>query len=876
MKARVTTLRNPCNPGQRQERTVRRGRRIRALAPRTPLPVVAYFNGRPILRAEWRRRVADGDRVAFVVLPMGGGGGKNPLQIVFSVAMMVWSGPMATAMLGEQLAGQIVFGELTLGRLVGGAISMVGNAIIGSAFAGSPSSPSPQVMSSAAAASPTYNLSAQGNMARIDAAIPVQYGRLDCFPDFAAQPYAEYSGNEQYLFELLCLGQGEYEIEAVRIEDTSIASFDEIDMEVIGPGESLTLFPAAVTTSGEVSGQALENGTWVGGFIANAAGTTANSIAVDVVCPRGLYYANDSGGLSAVTVRFSVEARAVDDDGVAIGSWTALGSEVISAATNTPQRHSYRYGVTAGRYEVRVQRTSAPGGTARYGDDLIWAGLRAYLPETRTWPGKTLIALRMRASNNLSGQAARKINVIATRKLPVYAAGAWSAPQVTRSPAWALADALRSTDYGGGLPDARIDLDQFVTWAADCAARGDTFDGRFDSTMTLWEACQKIGQAVRTRPYLQGGVVHVARDQAVTVPVCMYSMRNIVRGSLSVDYLMPTEDTADALDVGYFDADVWSPRRVSAALPGSASVKPYKVELFGVTSRDQAYREGLYLAAVNRYRRKKISFQTEMEGFIPAFGDLITISHDMPAWGTSGEITGYDEPSKVLTLSEPVTFGAGTHYLGLRLRDGSVAGPYAVTAGIDAYHVEHTGTLDLVPYTGGAAERTHFAFGAGETWRQPARVVAVRPAGLYRVAIEAINEDDSVHTADTGATAPAAQYSQLPTRYTSPVVAGLTARSALNDLTTAMVSWQSAPGARYYVVDVSSDGDTWSRVGETTSNNMAIKAVYGNATLIRVAPFGLTMGPSIQIAYETVSDYMWAALDTGLMWAADDTTLMWS
>lgn len=1042
MRATLLTCRDPFNPCRREHAVIRRRRKIGNLAPRTAQPCIAYHNGRVILRREWHRRVNHGDVVAFVVLPTGGGGGKNPLQALLSLALMAVSGPIAGALLGE--AGAInVIGSITLKTIVGGAISMVGNALVSHAFAGRPANPSSLSApgGSIPAASPTYNIAAQGNAARLEAAVPVQYGRMPAYPDLAAQPYAEYVGNEQYLYQLLCLGQGYYDVESIRIEDTPIANFPEISYEIVEPGAALTLFPANVVTSIEVTGQLAENGVYLGGFIASASGTTANAIAVDMVCPRGLYYANDSGGLSTVSITFTVEARTVDSGGSPTSGWTTLGTETLSGATSTPQRYSFRYVGLSGRYEVRLQRTTAPGGTTRYADDLNWAGLRAYLPETRTWPGMTLIGLRMQASNSLSGLSSRKINVIATRKLPIYSAGTWSAPQPTRSPAWALADALRAS-YGGALADTRIDIAQLASLAATYAARGDTFDGRFDSTITLWEAVQRIGQAVRTRAYMQGGIVHFVRDEAASVPVALFSMRNIVRGSFSVDYLMPTEQTADAMDVAYFDADVGSPRRVSAALPGSSSLIPLKIDLFGVTNRDQAYREGLYLAAVNRYRRKVIKFATEMEGFIPAFGDLIAISHDMPAWGASGEVraveaysgapiadwslsgvasasggTGPDgdtdaitftddsavayeraytaeyvvsgqtytrhywvatdavsnrflvmrlyaylgsgggTPGQVdcrfrtdtgdysvvvsggatsgsatveawdddwwhvavsmtvadgndtmqwdvypaagvtmptyvasatgsatiwtgditrLTLSEPVTFTTGAHYIGLRTRSGGVSGPYACTPGRTAYEVVVAGLLDHSPYTGGAEERTHFAFGKGEAWRQPARVVSVQPVSMTQVQIEAINEDDSVHTADSGAVAPAAQYSLLPSLFTAPVVAGLSVRSAVADPTTALVSWQAAAGASYYVVEVSSDGDIWSRVAETTGNNCTIAAVYGNSTLIRVAGVGLTRGPFVQVSYAASSDYFWSGTDSNLFWSGTDSNLFWS
>ena len=55
-----------------------------------------------------------------------------------------------------------------------------------------------------------------------------------------------------------------------------------------------------------------------------------------------------------------------------------------------------------------------------------------------------------------------------------------------------------------------------------------------------------------------------------------------------------------------------------------------------------------------------------------------------------------------------------------------------------------------------------------------------------------------------------------------------------------------------------------------------VPAAYGNDTLIRVAGFGFTLGPFVQVAYSTYSDYMWSVTDTDLMWSATSTDLMWS
>ena len=166
------------------------------------------------------------------------------------------------------------------------------------------------------------------------------------------------------------------------------------------------------------------------------------------------------------------------------------------------------------------------------------------------------------------------------------------------------------------------------------------------------------------------------------------------------------------------------------------------------------------MAAANRYRRRIMTFRTELEGLIPTYGDLIAITHDLPRWGQGGEVVEAD--GRKLTLSEPLEWQAGektadatgtataeppVHYLALRRRDGSLSGPWSVKPGGGDRTVILSENLDIAPYTGADEERTHFAFGPGEAWALRARVLAVRPRG-EQVEITAVGEDDRVHQAD--------------------------------------------------------------------------------------------------------------------------------
>lgn len=937
-----------------------------------PFPTVARHNDTYILREDWDKTyIGKNDIVQFTTLvadnPLGGGGGggagKNPLKTVLLLAVILVAGAVSFGVGG--LAGGLI-----AGLIIGGGSYLVNTIIPGPKA--NDLSKSWSSSGNTSTPSPTYTLNAQGNQARLGEAIPDIYGRHLVYPDYAAKPYTEFKNNDQYLYFLLCVGQGEYNIEEFRIDDTPVAYFPEITWRVVNPGEALQIVNPAVVSCEEVAGQELkapndlgpdETG-YIGPFIVSSSNTKAGRLDFDYIWPAGLANSDASGNPTPLTLSWLVEARAIDDTGAVIngaglasargrvsfatnptagktitldgtvwtfvagaavgtqttiganlaatltqlqqdlnasadvkvnkatysiensdlvivhdtigdagqaftlaatagtvsratllggwskpkgsirfatnptpgqtlvlngemwtfvaaapavqqtligadlattlaslvqdlnlslnptisaatysalnsdliivhdtpgiaghsftvssnagtpaaptllnGGWSVIGSESYTASVFSQIRRTYSYNVSPERLQVRSRRLDNKSSNSFAQHVINWTATRAYLTNQANFQGVTLIEGKAKATNNLSQRTSRLFNAIVQRKLPIWDGVSWSAPQVTRSPAWAMANVCRSS-YGANLPDSRYALQTLFQLAPIFEARGDYFDAVFDSTGNVWEALERIGYTVRTKPYEQNGVVQFYRDTKAEIITGMFTPRNIVKGSFITTFDMPNEASADAVIGEYFSGETWKPASVMAKLADSLAEKPARRTFFGITNKPQVYRETYYQAASNRYRRTHYQFKTELEGRIITFGDLIGITHPLIKGSKGGETIDYDPINAVLTLSEKVEFLPGNdYYIALRRRDNSLAGPFLVTPGDSEYKVQLDAPLDplvIEPYTGDEEERTHYTFGKGYDWTNRAKIINIRPRGT-QVEITATLEDDRVH-----------------------------------------------------------------------------------------------------------------------------------
>lgn len=743
------------------------GRRVREFKRAT----VCTFNGKLLLRKDWSRTVVGPDDVVtFSAQLQGGGKGSSIIGIVLAVAIAVAAPYLAPILAGAVMgttaaAAAAAIGTVGMGLISAGIGLVLTVAAVGlmSLFSGPAPAPMAQsyanpTMSGGAQASPTFSIGAQGNAARLGGAIPELMGRHMVYPDLAMTSYARYVDNEMYLHSLLVATRGYVDIEQVRIGDTPVSSFEEIEHEKIEPGElgdpeicdprfipcrdlATVLLPAS-NDEDDPSG-------WKGPFAANPSGTIVESFEVDHVAPGGLYKYNNFGGFDAKSVTIEVEAQKIDDEGEALGDWTPIDTIVMTAAEQRDQRRTDAYFFPSqGRWQVRVRRTDAKDTSANARHEIQWVGLRGRLTTDRAFPGVTLLAVRMKATGDLNQQTSRQVNYIGTRRLPTwdFEAGAMTEELfATRCPCDGFAHIARTWNA-----DDKIDLAGVYGNRAQFAEDNWTFDFIWDQVLPVREALQRVARAVVGVEVEQGGKICLVLDRPNDAPSMAFSMRNIVRNSLSIKHKMVDDQTADGASGTYIDQKSWKPVTVTEAYPDSPQRNVSNIGTEGITNRPQLRAVLWNRLRQNRLRRRVVSHGTEMEGLNLKFGDTFPLSHDLPRWGQTAEVKAWNAGTRTLSLTEPMIFTEGaTHRILVRDNKGLAAGPFVVAEFVGDSRkivVDEEDAADLPQIlTGGDRERTFIQFGPGEAYARRLKTIWIEPQDERHCMVAAVDDDPRMY-----------------------------------------------------------------------------------------------------------------------------------
>ena len=636
-----------------------------------------------------------------------------------------------------------------------------------------------------------YDVSGDQNGARIGDPVPVLYGNAIYAPDYISQPYTWYDWSQdnyqqayngvQYLDMLMCVGQGNIAVEKVFVGDTDSSTLPagvltwytfraSQHLKTMGTIASAigNDFHENVVTSPEVGNQEfVKTGDLAGYFAACKPGNKGRFFEIDITFPQGQTNPTDGGNVKGRTTTFRVYWLELDDNDVPVGTevskvivastesatvvTSANGGTVTTTSTSeknrtqigAPIRRSYKIDTgRSARWSVRIERITVAPDATNGADRFLWTGLKLYADyQAGTVYGDiTILAVRIKASQGLSNEAAIRVRVKAQRLLSPPGGGAEVS---SRSGSDAFGDVYTNAVYGADRPPSELDVSTLTALRTKWSAY--EFNYVFRDRVTVWEALRTITTPFGAEPLPMGAVMSIAKDGVKNVRSMLFTDANILSDSMSIQYSFDDENAADGVEIEYLNPLDF---RQSYSLYPSTALQPDRFTVPGITNATHAAQYARLTWQRGQLQRKRIRFDTELEGLILQLGDRIGVAHNVPKWGVSGNVISVS--GGTLTVDKMLDWAGGLKSLLLRRPDGSVTGLYAVTRGardndiLLPSPIPGDNPLPTINVDNGS-DYTSFAFGTSSTIVRDFIVISAKPNGDKTVTVEAVNYDPNLY-----------------------------------------------------------------------------------------------------------------------------------
>lgn len=565
-------------------------------------------------------------------------------------------------------------------------------------------------------------------------------------------------GEKQYLNLLYCAGEGELTtIDNIRINENPIENYKDVSVDIRLGTNDQTVIP---NFNDNYADQPLNYELTENWSSHQVQGNTCEAIELTVSFPNGLYYSNDSGGMSKTYVKLEAEYRKVGEE---LWQRLPLASEVddsgskkklksylfrkgnmwrrnstqeaieddgyageIKKATNKSWHRVYRFdNLPPAQYEVRMRCAKKEGNSVRYVNKVYWSQLTQIIYDDFIHPGKALIGIKALATDQLSGSDPQ-ITWEQERK-DIYAwnpyIGAYEA-KPANNPAWVCYDVIHQCRKIGaqyvvrGEKANRILYDRFKAWADECDERGCSFNYIYDAAGQLWEQLKFPEIVGRGKVIMQGTRFTCVYDYAA-MPTQLFTVGNIRKDSFREDF-QGLQGRANAVEISFlnkaknYERDVLPVYSDSYDSVESLS-NPAQVELMGCVDLEQAYKHGKHYLRANRYEIRTITFEAYQDAIACTIGDVILVQHDMTDWGTGGRIKRVSDTG--ITLDREVDVSEGAYRLLVRDSHTDEIQTYNITGGDK--------DVIIVDSTGGISEDALYTIGKIGKEAKPFRVLAI-------------------------------------------------------------------------------------------------------------------------------------------------------
>lgn len=633
-------------------------------------------------------------------------------------------------------------------------------------------------MGSMEESSPTYGWDGVRTIMDVGVPIGVLYGTHKIGGNIINQ-YVYNDGEKEYLNLLIGLCEGEIEsISDIKINDNPYENFSGLtkyerygtnDQTVVEGFEELH----SVT---DVGANLLKDAP----YTQTTVDSDVEAFEVEVSFPYGLYEITNGGDLLTLEAEFQVSYKSHTGE-----AWTDLPVRTVSANSRTNVKRKEKVtGLTPDQYDVKVTKIS-DNSTSFKISDMKFNRLDEIKNDDLAYPNTALLGLKLLATDQLSGITPQVSCIVKGKKIKTYkvmngddevayddyyydpdddtfklfeddTALTWDEETYTTAwsanPVWCLYDLLTNARYGLGefIDATNIDLDQFVDMAKYCDEKLPKADGSYekrfqmdcviDASHGAVDILLQLCATFRAWAFYSQGAIKLKIDKPET-PVQLFGMGNIIEGTFQQAW-KSVKEVPNVIEVQFLNANQnYEQEIVAVTDETSLATEPMRKKSLRIftTSMSRALREGRYALNLAKYIHRSISFRASIDAIACQSGDVISVSHDLPAWGSSGRVVSGSISAVV--LDKQVTIVGGTSYkIRVKHADDTVEEKTVTNSAGTTATITISGTWTQNPASGDV-----WSFGETSLLKKDFRIINVKRENNSEIAIECAEYNANVY-----------------------------------------------------------------------------------------------------------------------------------
>lgn len=564
-----------------------------------------------------------------------------------------------------------------------------------------------------------------------------------------------------------------------------------------------------------------------------------------------------TGNVGGITIRYAIDRQT---DG---GVWEEVINTQISDKTSPDYQRTHRIELPRADngWQIRVRRITPNQNSDLVSDKMYVAAVTEVIDVKLRYPNTALLGLQYDAEtfSNIAKMAARckgvriRVPTNYDSETRQYV-GIWDGTfkyAYTNNPAWHFYDACidKRRGLGNHLDQTMVDKWSIYRLGQYCDELVPDGKGGQEPRFTLnvyqqsqedaYSVLGKMAGVMRAYMFWDGQSIVLDADMPSDT-VYTFTRANVIDGHF--EYSGTRKRDRHTIAVVNFDNPDNRFKTEPEPIPDEEAIAKYginKVEIdaWGVTSRGQAQRAGLWALKTEKYETQTVVFKVGLDGYIPQPGKIIEIADQSFAGrANGGRISSISADLKQVTLDrDDVVCRAGDRLV-INGEDGKAKA--RVIEGINGRVVTVVSAFE----ENTISSQNVWVIDAQDLATMKFRIVSIIQNDKHQFEIKAVQYNPQKYDAiDYGA-----YIDEIPITIVNPDMQPAVESVSLStydkieqgmNIAVMVIGWPQAQGAVRYQVEWRKDDGSWIKMPLTGNNSVEVEGVYSGNYQARITAF---------------------------------------